>query len=102
MTGDTLGLDEAANAAYWVDQTCSTIRFDRAIARVLGRGPALFLSIGPGADLCTFVRECAGFAGGQAHVTLTSFPSATEAGRTRSSLLGMVGGLWECGFVTPK
>jgi hypothetical protein len=77
------------------------MRFDQCVRYGCGLGQVLFLSVGVGGDLCSFVRENDSFVG-KAHLTQPSLPGAAQRDQGGAAVLQMLGALWECGLFEPK
>ncbi|MFI6225939.1 SDR family NAD(P)-dependent oxidoreductase [Micromonospora echinospora] len=56
VTGRLITADEATDPWYWADHMCEPVRFDRAIATVLGLGDHVVVELGPGQSLGAMVR----------------------------------------------
>jgi phthiocerol/phenolphthiocerol synthesis type-I polyketide synthase E len=83
---------------YWSAQIRSTVRFADAVRTVLAGPPggALFVEVGPGNTLATFVGECARADGGPTPC-LTSLPGPHDHRADMEVVLGSLGELWAHG-----
>jgi malonyl CoA-acyl carrier protein transacylase len=57
LTGRWLGVDEALNPAYWCQHLRNTVRFADGLKELLKEANTLFVEVGPGRSLSTFVRQ---------------------------------------------
>ncbi len=57
MSGDWADPAEIATAAYWKNHLRQTVRFADGVATLLKDDNSVFLEVGPGNALCSFVRS---------------------------------------------
>lgn len=57
VTGTWITARQAADPAYWVDHLCSVVRFAQGVATLAERPETVFVEVGPGHTLGTFVRQ---------------------------------------------
>ena len=58
VSGERLAPERATDAAYWVEQARSPVRFATAVSTLRSLGAGIFLEIGPGAVLSGMAVEC--------------------------------------------
>lgn len=78
LTGDWITTTQATDPDYWAQHTCSTVRFGEGIARLLEDPARLFVEVGPGQSLASFVFQCAEPARREQLTVLPSLPGALE------------------------
>ncbi len=98
LTGNWITADQAVDPAYWAAHVRRAVRFSDGLDVLLEKENTVFLEIGPGKSLCTFVRDHAGKKRGHRALNLVRHPSE-EVSDTRH-LLEQIGRLWLSG-VTP-
>ncbi len=86
VTGDLVG-DGALDAAYWVENLCSPVRFSAAARRLLDLGRDTFLEVSPHPILLSAVREDAEDMGR----ACTLLPSMRRDDTDRSTMLASLG-----------
>jgi polyketide synthase PksJ len=59
VTGEWINDHEATNPKYWADHLRSTVRFADSLEQLINGGFNVFIEIGPGNTLTTFVKEVA-------------------------------------------
>lgn len=57
VTGNWLTAEQATSAEYWTRHLRETVRFSDGIERLMADNNRVFLEIGPGRTLCTFVNQ---------------------------------------------
>jgi acyl transferase domain-containing protein/acyl carrier protein len=92
LTGTWMTAEEATDAAYWVRQLRSTVRFSQGLERLLENPDLLLLEVGPGHSLGQLVRRHEG-----TRMVFSSLPAAQEAGEDRPYVLHTLGRLWLAG-----
>jgi phthiocerol/phenolphthiocerol synthesis type-I polyketide synthase C len=85
--------DGALDAAYWVENLCSPVRFSAAVRRLLGRGRDTFLEVSPHPILLSAVREDAEDLGR----TCWLLPSMRRDDPGRATMLTSLGTLYTRG-----
>ena len=93
-TGDYIRAYEAVDPEHWVRHVRRPVRFADGVGRLVGK-PRLFLEVGPGTALSTFVRQHPNRA--EEVRVVASLPHATAAGDDSESLQRAVGQLWLAG-----
>lgn len=97
VTGDWITAGEAASPQYWAAHCRQPVQFAAGVAALVDAGIGVFLEVGPGNALGTFVRQCAGKdVGSIAH----SLPGSAGERGDLQTMLTAVGALWAAG-VTP-
>ncbi len=92
LSGTWITSEAAADPAYWALHLRNTVRFHDGIKELLKQENPLFVEIGPGKTLSTFVRQQAGKRAGQAVVNLVRHPG--EKVSDSWYLLNRIGQLW--------
>lgn len=98
MSGDWADPAEIATAAYWKNHLRQTVRFSAGVATLLKDDNAVFLEVGPGNALCSFVRSQ--LQPNAQSVLLNSLRHVKEEKDDLCHLLETMGKLWLAG-VTP-
>jgi acyl transferase domain-containing protein/acyl carrier protein len=57
VTGKWITVEEAVNPEYWATHLRRTVRFSRGLKEVLKEGNLIFLEVGPGRTLCSYVQR---------------------------------------------
>ncbi|MGD2090545.1 MAG: SDR family NAD(P)-dependent oxidoreductase [Candidatus Aminicenantes bacterium] len=57
LTGKQLSAEEAANPHYWARHILCTVRFAEGLTQLLKESDAIFLEVGPGRTLSSFVNQ---------------------------------------------
>jgi amino acid adenylation domain-containing protein len=57
VSGTWITVQEAADPSYWVKHLRGTVRFEKGLRKLLEEKGAVFLEVGPGRTLSTFVRQ---------------------------------------------
>ncbi len=57
VTGDWITAVEATNPAYWVKHLCQPVQFSLGIKKLLQNSDQIFVEVGPGQSLGSFVRQ---------------------------------------------
>lgn len=93
VTGSFITEAQATDPAYWVSQLRNTVRFADGVRTLLADPARVFLEVGPGRTLGTFVRQH------RAHRpdVATSLPHAQDSHPDLDHLLGNLGRLWTAG-----
>ena len=94
VTGTWVTARQATDPSYWVRQLRSTVRFASGVQELLRQPDRLFLEVGPGESLSTFVRLHPGAPGGAA---LASLRQSGLYGSEVASVLDALGQLWLAG-----
>jgi acyl transferase domain-containing protein/acyl-CoA synthetase (AMP-forming)/AMP-acid ligase II/acyl carrier protein len=92
VTADVLA-GSALDAAYWVENLCSQVRFSAAVRRLLDRGYDTFLEVSPHPILLSAVREDAQDVGR----ACTLLPSMRRGDPERTTMLESLGALYAGG-----
>jgi amino acid adenylation domain-containing protein len=96
-TGDWVTVGDIKRPAYWSEHLRGAVRFSDGLERLLEIEKAIFLEVGPGNVLSTFVRKHEAFSkdGGRNSLNLVRHPREKES--DRRFLLRQVGKLWLLG-----
>jgi len=97
ITGNRISAEQAVDPGYWAAHVRRTVRFGDGLGVLMEKENALFLEVGPGKSLCTFVRDHARKKNGHRALNLVRHPSE-EVSDTRH-LLGQIGRSWLSGAV---
>jgi amino acid adenylation domain-containing protein len=97
VSGDWISPEDAASAKYWADQLRATVRFADGIGTLLQLESPVFMEVGPGNVLSTFVRRYSGKreGEGQCIVDLVRHPQKDLS--DAYYLLNSIGQLWLSG-----
>ncbi|MGD2085176.1 MAG: condensation domain-containing protein [Candidatus Aminicenantes bacterium] len=57
LTGEIISDEDAVDPGYWVNQLQETVKFSRGIKRLLKEPDLIYLEVGPGRTLSTFVKK---------------------------------------------
>jgi acyl transferase domain-containing protein/acyl carrier protein/SAM-dependent methyltransferase len=57
VTGDWITNEQALNPEYWLHHICKTVRFADGISNLLKYSDRVFIEVGPGSGLCSFVFQ---------------------------------------------
>jgi acyl transferase domain-containing protein/thioesterase domain-containing protein len=93
-TGDWIHDEDAIDPAYWVRQLRQTVRFADGIQKIQEQFPSLFIEVGPGTTLSSFVRQQPGAA---QRTVVSSLPHPNEAVSSLQFMLTSLGRLWLAG-----
>jgi len=101
LTGDWLTAEEATDPEYWVSQVRRAVRFSDGLAGLLEELDAVFLEVGPGRTLVSFLKQQPGSRelGAGKLAGIPSLPHAKEQTSAQGFLLGALGKLWIAGVV---
>ncbi len=95
VTGKWITFDEAADRGYWATHLRQAVRFADGLSVLLEDPGAVFVEVGPGRVLSTFLRQQQEEGGEQPAVNLVRHPK--ESAPDRRFLLKQVGQLWLSG-----
>jgi amino acid adenylation domain-containing protein len=96
VTGTWITEKEAADCHYWVKHLRQTVRFSEGIQTILKEPGRIFMEIGPGQNLSTFVRQCSENPGNQNIITTIRHPQDRQP--DTAFLLNAIGKLWMNGI----
>jgi amino acid adenylation domain-containing protein len=92
VTGKWITVEEVTNPAYWVTHLRKTVRFADGLTGLLKESNAVFLEVGPGRTLSTFVRQHKDKKPGQLNLNLIRHPKENVS--ETYFLLSKIGRLW--------
>ncbi len=92
VTGNWIKAEEATDPSYWARHLRQTVRFADAIRKLNENEDSVFLEIGPGNTLKTFVKQCLGKSANQR--VFTSLRHPKEQKSDTMVLLDSIGRLW--------
>ncbi|NIM15785.1 MAG: amino acid adenylation domain-containing protein [Candidatus Aminicenantes bacterium] len=92
VTGQWISLDDAVDPGYWARHLRSTVRFADGAAELLKESHSVFIEVGPGRTLNTFVRQHPGKQPGHQLVNLVRHPK--EEVSDEYYLLNKIGQMW--------
>jgi malonyl CoA-acyl carrier protein transacylase/acyl carrier protein len=92
LTGTWIKKEEAMAPEYWVSHLRNTVRFAHGLAELLKEPGIIFLEVGPGRALSTFVKQHAHKRPDQLNLNLLAPPG--EDTEEIKELLHKIGGLW--------
>ncbi len=93
-TGDWITDDDATDANYWVRQLRHTVRFADGIQKILENPDLIFIEVGPGTTLSSFVRQQPG---ATRCMVVASLPHPNEPMSSLRFILNSLGRLWVAG-----
>lgn len=97
VTGTWITAEQATDPAYWARHMCQTVRFTQGAGVLLQDTNALFLEVGPGQSLSSFVRQHALCARERAGLIFSTLPTAFERQSEYTYLLTTLGKMWLAG-----
>ncbi|SEG59071.1 type I polyketide synthase [Paenibacillus sp. UNC499MF] len=97
VTGTWITTEDAADPAYWTRHLRETVRFASGAAELLKEKPAVFLEIGPGNVLSSFIRKQQGKDTERKHEVLHLVRHPHEQAADDAFLLEKLGKLWIAG-----
>jgi amino acid adenylation domain-containing protein len=95
VTGDWITPTQATDPSYWALHMRRTVRFGDGIARLLQAEQTVFLEVGPGQSLVTFVRQHPAKDSARAILNSVRHPNQTQP--DMAVLLTALGQLWLAG-----
>ncbi len=93
VSGTWIKAEEATNPAYWSRHIRSTVRFSDNLAELFRKPEQIFVEVGPGDVLTTFVRQ----QGGKKAKAFQSLPHPRETFSSLCCVLETLGRLWVSG-----
>jgi acyl transferase domain-containing protein/NADPH:quinone reductase-like Zn-dependent oxidoreductase/acyl carrier protein len=96
LTGDWIRTEDAMDPRYWVRHVRGTIRFADGLSQLLKDSDSIFVEIGPGQALSTFVRKHAEKKPGHQVINTVRHPKETTS--DAYYLLNKIGVLWLSGI----
>lgn len=99
VSGTWMTAEEATSPTYWVDHSLATVRFADGVGQLLASGHGIFVEVGPGQTLSTFVQQHAPATGG-AQACIAALPGPHERGSACGSAMRALAALW-CLGATP-
>ncbi|ASQ45544.1 type I polyketide synthase [Legionella clemsonensis] len=96
VTGNWLTAEEAVDPCYWYRHLRNTVLLSEGFGNLLQNKHSLFIEVGPGRGLCTFLKMTANTIASPVIQTLPNHHRKTEDIQT---LLHAVGRLWQEGMV---
>jgi len=92
LTGKWITVEEAGDPGYWTRQLRETVRFADGLTELLKEANTIFLEVGPGRSLATFVRQHKNKKPAQLNLNLVRHPKENVS--DTYYLLGRLGRLW--------
>lgn len=96
LTGTWISREEAESPGYWARQLRGTVRFSPGILELQREAGRVFLEVGPGTTLATFVQQHPDPAARRA--VLSSLPHAQSEASALESVLVALGRMWALGI----
>jgi len=96
ITGHWIKAEDAADTGYWAKHIRSTVRFSKGIETLLEKEPAVFIEVGPGDTLSTFVKQHKNKK--TSHLVLDTVRHPKDQIRDDYFLIGKMGQLWLYGI----
>jgi acyl transferase domain-containing protein/thioesterase domain-containing protein len=93
-TGDWIRDADAMDSGYWVRQLRQTVRFADGIQKLEEQVNSVYIEVGPGTTLSSFIRQQPGVA---PRTVVSSLPHANEALSSQQFMLTSLGRLWIAG-----
>lgn len=93
LTGDWVKTEEATDPRYWSRHLRETVRFSDGLSRLLAEPEHVFVEVGPGQTLCTFLKRHP--EKNSNHIAVASLPEGNDA--EQPGLLKALGQLWQAG-----
>lgn len=97
LTGDWIRDDQATDPAYWARHTYQTVRFADGLGRLLDSEGQVFLEVGPGQSLSSFVLQHPAAQKIRDKVVLPSLRNRYEKQDDEAFILTTLGKLWLSG-----
>ncbi len=95
LTGDWIKAEQATDPRYWARHLRETVRFSDGLSRLLAEPEHVFVEVGPGQTLCTFLKRHPEKSGN--HVAVPSLPEGNGDELEQAALLKALGQLWQAG-----
>jgi acyl transferase domain-containing protein/acyl carrier protein len=95
VTGQAITAGQCLDPAYWADHLRRPVRFADGLKELLKEENSVFVEVGPGRMLTTFLKKTADASAELTAVNLVKHPK--EKVPDRRYLLEKIGGLWGCG-----
>jgi acyl transferase domain-containing protein/acyl carrier protein len=92
VTGKWITVEQAVDPAYWANHLRQTIRFADGLTLLLNEPDTIFIEVGPGRSLSTFVKKHPGKKTGQKNVNLVKHPKEEQP--DQHYLLNNIAQLW--------
>lgn len=92
LTGDWMTGEDALDARYWLKHIRQGVRFNQGLELLFEEEPRMFVEVGPGQGLATFVRKHCQKKDGHSVVNLIRHP--TDHTPDRRFLINQMGQLW--------
>lgn len=96
VTGTWISVEDIQSPSYWARHLRSTIRFGDGIKELLKKADSIFVEVGPGNALCTFVKQSSPKTDGP--LILSTLPHATSEENSWAYFLIAIGKLWLFGI----
>jgi phthiocerol/phenolphthiocerol synthesis type-I polyketide synthase E len=96
LTGTWITSEEAVSPSYWAKHLRHTVRFSDCVQELIKESARVFLEVGPGQTLSTFVRQHSG--GSKGRVVLSSIRHPKEEKSDCAFILSTLGQLWLAGI----
>ncbi|HLA34511.1 MAG TPA: acyltransferase domain-containing protein, partial [Rhodocyclaceae bacterium] len=97
LTGDWVTEAEATDPSYWARHTVETVRFAPGLAKLLAEEGRIFLEVGPGQSLGSFVLQHPAAQQLRDKLTLPSLRNRYEKQADEAFFLTTLGKLWLAG-----
>lgn len=92
LSGTWINSSEATDPHYWARHLRSTVRFQDGIKELLKEPDRIFLEVGPGKTLATFVKQC--MAAGNKQLLVSSIRHPKENKNDALFFIEAIGRLW--------
>ncbi len=94
VTGTWITTEQATDPTYWARHMLETVRFAEGVAALLATPEQVFVEVGAGQALSSFVKGHPACGRARFNQVLATLPSAQERGQDLRRLLETVGALW--------
>jgi acyl transferase domain-containing protein/thioesterase domain-containing protein/acyl carrier protein len=99
LTGEWLTDDQATDPEYWVRHLRNTVRYSEGLQKLLEAPQRVFIEVGPGGALGSFVRQ---LHGAPVHRVIASLRHPDDQVSDGSYFRTMLGRLWAMGMSIPS
>ncbi len=97
LTGDWITPDQATDPAFWARHASEPVRFGTGVSQLLGEPDRIFIEVGAGQSLGSFVRQLPD-PGADTATVLASLRASYEPGDDQAAILTCLGKLWLAGY----
>lgn len=102
VTGTWITPQQATDPDHWARHTWQTVRFADGLSELLNQEGRIFLEVGPGQSLCSFVLQHPAAQNLKDKFTLSSLRNRYERQMDETHFLTTAGKIWLTGALDPK